>query len=87
MIPIIVMKSRWGYALRPAILSSAIGGSPLLKILDIAERCNLHPDKMVFNVNIPHGIKRSDCENFCILAQLEDLHITIEDFDNVRLVS
>lgn len=81
------MNCSRGYSLRPFILRSPPFDSHLLKLRDIAERCNLYPDMIGFHVNIPHGIKRSDCENFCILAQLEDLHITMEDFDNVRLVS
>jgi hypothetical protein len=91
MIAIAVWRTAWGYSMcirsfyehKPVTLE--LVNETLDRLSAIAEQCNLYPDTMhrIRQVNVPVGLARENYEQFCLLAQLENFHITIVDFDVV----
>jgi hypothetical protein len=83
MIYLSVHASARGYFLQHAIRGSHNEGDIVTQVADIADQCGLYPDKVTFGVNIPYSATKKELSEFCLIAQMEGLHISIDDFDSI----
>ncbi len=84
MLYITVRKSEYGFHLRPT-MANDMSEQAVGKLSSIAERCDLMPDYTAHGFQISSSVDRANLEDFCLLAQLELIHVTMEDFDCVHV--
>jgi hypothetical protein len=80
-----VSASAYGYRIRRSG-NQPYSDTPVLiaETLGLAEQCELYPDIGLDSIHISFGAERKQLEQFCVLAQLSDIHLEIKDFDSVH---